>query len=127
MPMPDPLSSPIYQSGGLIQQCDACHFAQRGHHSELIDCPHCGEPLGPFIALGFGGLTIQFNGRDFEVFGEDSRPMRVLMQRGDMPEVAQFICRHVVDVRTGQIVHDAGEPRRIPWRKNLSDHFFVTE
>ncbi len=127
MPMPDPLSSPIYQSGGLIQQCHACHFAQRGHRSELIDCPHCGEPLGPFIALAFGGLAVQFDGRDFWVFSRGNLSTGVLMQRGDMPEVAQFICRHVVDVRTGQIVADGGMPRRVPWRRDLHDHFFIKE
>lgn len=64
MPMPDPLSSPIYQSGDLIQQCGACHWAQRGHRSELIDCPACGEPLGNPVALAFGGVAITIDGRD---------------------------------------------------------------
>lgn len=39
MPITDPLRNPAYESGGLIQQCENCEWAQGGHLIEIVECP----------------------------------------------------------------------------------------
>ena len=125
MPIIDPLRSPIYESGALIQQCYACQWAQRGHRSEIAECPSCGASLDAPIGLAFGGAAILYDGRNFEVYNRWGK--NALMERSDVPEIAQFICRHAEDLRTGKIIMDGGLPRRVSWRQGLSNHFFQPE
>jgi hypothetical protein len=122
MPILDPLRSPIYESGGLIQQCDHCRWAQRGHKVELIDCPQCGQRLGKQLALGFGGMGVVYLGKNFEIFQRIGG--WVSLEENDLPEIVQFLCKHGFDRRTGHIARDAGSPRRIPYR-HLSEQLFA--
>lgn len=111
MSIPDPLRSPIYESGGLIQACAKCPWAQRGHKAEISNCPDCGAPLSAPLAIAFGGLTVIYDGTNFQVHAKNGSS--VVLQRADMPEIAQFLCRHAQDLRTGKLIHDDGWARRI--------------
>lgn len=104
MPIPDPLRDYTYETGGLLQACDECDWAQRGHRRELDSCPMCGEPLRAPLAIEFGGLAIVYHGRDFVLY--DNTGQCVLVQRADCPEVVQFFARHAQDLRSGH----AGAP-----------------
>ncbi len=125
MPIIDPLRNPFYESGGLVQQCKECQWAQRGHKLEVVDCPLCGRTLGPALALTFGGLGVVYNSRNFDVFQLGGG--WVSLEQNDLPEIVQFICRHAKDCRTGKMVHDVGSPRRIAYRPELRDHLFSRE
>lgn len=111
MPISDPLRSLIYESGGLIQACSKCAWAQRGHKAELTDCPDCGQSLDAPLAIRFGGLTVIYDGTNFQL--HSSNGGFVVMERADMPEIVQFLCRHTQDLRTGSLIHDDGRARRI--------------
>jgi hypothetical protein len=114
MSIHDPLRSPIYESGGLIQQCPGCKWAQRGHRSELVDCPACGQRLPVQLAIAFGGMAVVYNGTNFDVYQNSGG--FVSLEQNDIAEIIQFLCKHAKDVRTGDIVRDGGSPRRIPFR-----------
>jgi hypothetical protein len=118
----DPLRSPIYESGGLIQQCENCHWAQRGHKRELTECPLCGESLAPHVAIAFGGIGVVYRGKDFDVITNNGG--FVTLQENDVPEIVQFICKHARDRRTGAVIRDFGIPRRVEWQRSLSEHLF---
>ena len=122
MPILDPLRGPYYESGGLIQKCDECQWAQRGHKAELRECPACGVPLGQSLALVFGGLGVVYLGKNFYVY--QACGGMVSLEENDLPEIVRFLCTHGFDRRTGQVVHDVGNARRIPWRKSYSDLLF---
>lgn len=122
MPILDPLRGPYYESGGLIQKCDECHWAQKGHKAELRECPECGADLGKCIALTFGGLAIVYLGKNFYVYQNCGGSISI--EENDLPEVIRFLCTHGFDRRTGQLVRDVGNPRRIPWRKEFSSYLF---
>lgn len=51
MPIPDPLRTLQYESGGLVQTCGACRWAARGHQRELVNCPACGVELSSCLAI----------------------------------------------------------------------------
>ena len=125
MPIIDPLRNPFYESGGLVQQCQACEWAQRGHKIEIVDCPLCGEPLGASLALTFGGIGVVHLARNFDIYTRCGG--WVSLEQNDLPEIVQFICRHAVDRRTGTLVRDVGSPRRIGFRQQLKDHIFSRE
>jgi hypothetical protein len=122
MAIPDPLRSLLYESGGLIQQCDACQCAQRGHKVELVDCPQCGTRLTAPVAISFGGLCVSFRGKNFHIV---NRRSWAVIEGNDAPEALLFMCKHVIDRRSGNLIHDAGHPRRVPWRDDISGHFFT--
>jgi hypothetical protein len=119
MPIPDPLRSFIYESGVLIQQCNACEWAQRGHSREIPDCPLCGKKLNPPLALEFGGFAVVFDGANFSFY--DDTGQVTLLQRADYPEVIQFLCRHGEDVRTRNTTYDGHRPKRIVKSKHFTD------
>lgn len=122
MPIADPLRSPIYESGALVQQCNECLWAQRGHRCELVECPQCGQPLKGPLAIEFGGTAVMKLGDNIEIF--DNSKNWVVLQRGDLPEIIQFLCKHVDDTRTGTPILEPGRARRIEWRKQFHEHFF---
>jgi len=114
MPIPDPLRSPDYESGGLVQSCSQCDWAQRGHQREVEACPECGAAPNTQLAIVFGGLAVTYSGKSFQLV--DRSGGSVLVSRNDCPEVVQFMCRHAEDVRTGKAVQDICGPRRITKR-----------
>lgn len=120
MPIPDPLRSVLYESGGLVQACPDCDWAQRGHKAEMSRCPACGAALGAPVAIAFGGMTVIYDGRNFDLYTRSGGMISI--ERNDLPEILQFMCRHADDIRTGKLIHDAGHARRIPKHK----HFTVT-
>lgn len=111
MPIPDPLRSPDYESGGLVQSCSQCDWAQRGHQREVEACPECGAAPNTHLAIVFGGLAVTYSGKSFQLV--DRSGGSVLVSAADCPEVVQFICRHARDVRTGKAMQDVGGTRRI--------------
>ena len=115
MPIPDPLRSPDYESGGLVQSCSQCDWAQRGHQREVEACPECGAAPGKPLALVFGGVAVIRYGKGFEIV--DSSGNSVSVSAADCPELAQFFCRHTDDTRTGNPMRDLGPPRRIAKRR----------
>lgn len=125
MPISDPLRSPIYETGTLIQACDACSWMQRGHRSELSHCPLCGVELRAPFAIQFGGLAVMKRAYNFEVFDREFR--RVVLEDADLPEIIQFLCRHTQDTRTGTPLSDIEKPRRVAKRRHFQDHFFASE
>lgn len=129
MAITDPLQSRWYQYGWLVQQCSACHWAQRGHTIELVDCPECGQPIGDQVAISFGGLFLSLRHRGFSLI--NSCGGKAIIQENDVPETIQFLCRHGKDIRNGRVSppsegHNAF-PRRMPWRPNIRDHFQCDE
>lgn len=118
MPIPDPLRSEHYESGGLVQKCSACEWAQRGHQREVKDCPDCGNPVDSCLAIVFGGLAVIRYGGDFELRARGGDSVRI--DAADCNEVVQFICRHAQDSRTGHSIQDAGPPRRIAYSREIS-------
>ena len=125
MPITDPLRSPIYETGTLLQACGACAWAQRGHRSELLSCPVCDTALGAPLAIMFGGLAVMKRAYNFEIFDRQDR--RVVLEAADLTEIIQFLCRHTKDNRTGTPMHDIEQPRRVAKRQYFEDHFFVNE
>lgn len=125
MAISDPLQSRWYQYGWLVQQCDGCHWAQRGHKIELVDCPECGQPLGDQVAISFGGLFLSLRHRGFGLI--NSCGGRAIIQENDVPETIQFLCRHGKDIRQGRVGPPTetrnGLARRVRWRPNIVDHF----
>jgi hypothetical protein len=119
MPIAEPLRCHLYETGGLLQQCKACDWAQRGHAVELAECPACGTPLTAPLAILFGGLAVVYGGKNFEVHDNGGR--RVVIERADYCEAIQFMCRHADDLRNGTIMRDAGPVRRIPKYQNFDD------
>ena len=119
MPIIDPLSSPPYESGSLIQQCDTCEWAQRGHSAEIVDCPLCGKKLKPPLALEFGGFVVMFDGINFS-FHDDTGQV-TLLQHADNPGVIQFLCRHSEELHTAKTIYDGGGPKRIAKAKHFTD------
>jgi hypothetical protein len=63
------------------------------------------------LALAFGGMTVVYDGKNFQVHAKDGNS--VVLQRADLPEIAQFLCRHGEDLRNGALIHDDGHARRI--------------
>jgi hypothetical protein len=125
MAITDPLQSRWYQYGWLVQQCNACNWAQRGHTIELVDCPECGTPIGDQVAISFGGLFLSLRRRGFELL--NSCGGKAIIQESDVPETIQFLCRHGNDIRNGRVdapSQDRNErSRRVRWRPRMSDHF----
>ena len=119
MPILDPLRGNVYESGALIQKCDECQWAQRGHKAELAECPVCGAVLGKLVALSFGGIGLVYTGKNVDVYQICGG--WVTLEEQDLPEIVRFLCKHVKDVRTGHVIHDGGRPRRVAWQKSLSD------
>ena len=97
MPILDPTRDRGYLMGALIQQCDDCRWALRGHHAEFADCPRCGKPLGYPLALEFGGLSLVCRGRKIEAY--DQAGTSVTLCEADQPDILAFLCRHVRDWR----------------------------
>lgn len=118
MPIPDPLRSAHYESGGLVQTCPACQWAGRGHQRELEVCPTCGAPVSPCLAIVFGGLAVIRHGSDFELRDRNGSSVRI--DAADCSEIVQFICRHAQDMRNGRAVQDLGPPRQIPYSTEIS-------
>ena len=125
MPILDPLRSPIYENGTLLQTCDACAWAQRGHRSELLHCPVCDTALGAPLAIMFGGLAVMKRAYNFEII--DRQHHSVTLEAADLVEIIQFLCRHTKDDRTGTPMKDIEKPRRVAKRQHFEDHFFVNE
>ena len=111
MPIPDPLRSPFYESGGLLQACSQCDFAQCGHKSELMECPACGATFKPPLAILFGGSAVVFDGVNFHFHDRTGRS--AMVERADNPEIVQFMCRHAADLRNGKVIRDMGPVRRV--------------
>lgn len=118
MPIPDPLRSAHYESGGLVQSCSACQWAGRGHQRELEACPTCGALVSPCLAIAFGGLAVIRYGSDFELCDRSGRSVRI--DAADCAEVVQFICRHAQDMRNGKSIQDLAPPRQIPYSTEIS-------
>ena len=125
MPISDPLRTQIYETGTLIQACNACSWAQRGHRSEVHDCPLCGTALTTPLAIMFGGLVVMKRAYNVEIF--DRQRHSVVLEAADLTEIVQFLCRHCDDNRTGTPLKDIEQPRRIAKRRQLEDHFFRSE
>lgn len=119
MSIPDPLRTTSYESGGLVQTCEACRWAGRGHQRELEACPSCGAPTSPCLAIVFGGLAVIRYGKDFEL--RDRRGQSVRIEAADSPEIIQFLCRYAQDVRTGQSISDLGPPRQIAYSPEITN------
>lgn len=122
MPIPDPLRDRSYASGALIQQCDACHWAQRGHQAEFAECPQCGEALGLPLAMVFGGTGIVAGRKTFYVYNTSGG--MVALHRADIAEIVQFLCRHAEDRRTDHTFRDAGPVQKLEWTEHIEDHFW---
>jgi hypothetical protein len=129
MPIADPLRDPLYHTGVLIQQCDACRWAMRGHRSEYAECPQCGVPLPEHMALAFGGVIIYLKKRAFEVINTWGGPP--VLYESDVVAIAQFLCRHAVDHRRSESDESQDArlygPRRVEWRRDFRDHFASDE
>lgn len=121
MPITDPLRTPIYESGGLIQQCDACGWAQRGHGCELPECPECATPLKAPLAIEFGGLTVLFRGKHFDFHDNNGR--FVAVQAADHAAVIQFLCKHATDYRSDTPHREPGMPQSIAYSREFWRHF----
>lgn len=119
MPILDPLRGSVYESGALIQKCDECQWAQRGHKAELSECPVCGADLGNRVALFFGGVGLVYSGKNVDIY--QACGGMVSLEEQDLAEIARFICKHGMGCRTGYVAHDGGKPRRVPWRSSLAD------
>lgn len=98
MPIPDPLRDRSYACGDLLQFCDECDWAQRGHRCELSECPNCGEALPSMLAIEFGGTAVVRRVGGFEIIGNNGQ--RTLLENADLPEILQFMCRHAEDIRS---------------------------
>ena len=122
MPIPDPLRERRYASGALIQQCGACHWAQRGQQAEFTDCPRCGAGLTLPLAIVFGGTGIVAGPKTFYVY--NTHGAMVALHRADIAEIVQFLCRHAEDRRTGQTFRDAGPVQSLEWTEHIEDHFW---
>ena len=119
MPIPDPLRGYSYESGGLVQACGECDWAQCGHRRELGDCPQCGERLTAPVAIELGGTAVVYTGRNFVI--HDASGRSVVLERADYPEIIQFLARHAEDLRTGRPIDDAGPIRRIDKTREFED------
>ena len=97
MPILDPTRDRGYVMGALIQQCNACRWALRGHHAEFADCPRCGVPLDHPAAIEFGGLSLAWLGKHCRAY--DSEGRFVTLYEADQPDLIAFLCRHVRDWR----------------------------
>ena len=114
MPIPDPLRSPDYESGGLVQSCSQCDWAQRGHQREVEVCPECGAAPGHQLAIVFGGVAVIRYGKGFQLVDKSGNSVSV--NAADCAEVAQFFCRHSDDTRTGKSIQSLERPSRIEKR-----------
>lgn len=113
MSISDPLRTVRYSHGELVQQCDACHWAQRGHWAELAVCPRCVAPLSSPLAIRFGGFTIVSTHDQFLM--HDNTGNQVLLQGADVADAIRFLALHATDYRMGE---PAGErpPQSVPYR-----------
>ena len=119
MAMPDPLRDPFYEFGQLLQQCEHCGWAQRGHICELIACPACAAPLTTPLALEFGGLRATWTGRSFRLADRFGNPVYQLCN-ADLVGLLPFLCRHAPDDRRGRTPVDVYVERiapALPWNE----------
>lgn len=98
MPIPDPLRDRSYACGDLVQCCDECDWAQRGHRCELVECPQCGASLPQLLAIEFGGTALVRRVSGIDVIAANGA--RTHLENADLPEIVQFLCRHTDDIRS---------------------------
>ena len=101
MGMPDPLRDPCHELGHLMQQCDRCGWAVRGHVVELVACPDCSTLLQPPLAIEFGGLRATWTGRSVRLADRRGQPVHQVCN-ADLVGLLPFLCRHAPDDRRGR-------------------------
>ena len=121
MSIADPLQQRSYQRGILVQQCEDCDWAQRGHRAELIECPQCGAALEGGVGLILDVMMIGYDGLKLRLF--DPNGQCCCIEPADVADALMFIAKHATDLRRPDGPMFDATPRRVEKQGRLEAHF----